>query len=106
MNYRFSALSSGEPSSLKPDLYVVARIIKTLMEENPINKTALATHTGLSYDKLLKYLAWMSEKGFVKADQDGNVLLTDEGRAVYDDLVAWILKYVGKLKFPRVKVRT
>ena len=98
-------MSYGEPSS-KPDLYVIARIIKALKEKNKMNKTALATSTGLAYDKLVKYLAWMSEKGFVEADANGAVVLTKAGAEAYDELVRWIMKYVGQLKFPRLRLRT
>ncbi len=98
-------MSYGEPSS-KPDLYVIARIIKALKEKNKMNKTALATSTGLAYDKLVKYLAWMSEKGFVEVDDNGAVVLTKTGSEAYDDLVQWIMKYVGQLKFPRLRLRT
>jgi predicted transcriptional regulator len=98
-------LNSEEPSS-KPDLYVIARIIKALKEKEKMNKTALATSTGLSYDKLLKYLAWMTERGFVKMDENGLAILTKEGIEAYDDLVHWIMKYVGQLKFPRLRLRT
>ncbi|XES77910.1 MAG: winged helix-turn-helix domain-containing protein [Candidatus Bathyarchaeia archaeon] len=98
-------MSLGEQNS-KPDLYVIARIIKALKEKNRMNKTALATSTGLAYDKLIKYLAWMSEKGFIAVDENGLVALTDEGSEAYDDLVQWILKYVGQLKFPRLRLRT
>jgi predicted transcriptional regulator len=98
-------LNFGEQSS-KPDLYVIARIIKALKEKNRMNKTALATSTGLAYDKLVKYLAWMSQKGFVVVDENGSVTLTKEGADAYEDLVAWIMKYVGQLKFPRLKLRT
>jgi predicted transcriptional regulator len=98
-------LSSGAPNS-KPDLYVIARIIKALKEKNKMNKTALATTTGLAYDKLVKYLSWMTEKGFIVIDENGLVCLTKEGSEAYDDLVNWIMKYVGQLKFPRLKVHT
>lgn len=98
-------LSLGAQSS-KPDLYVIARIIKALKEKNKMNKTALATSTGLAYDKLLKYLAWLSERGFVIVDENSLVSLTKEGSEAYDELVKWIMKYVGQLKFPRLKVRT
>jgi predicted transcriptional regulator len=94
--------SPKEPSS-KPDLYVIARIIKTLMERDKINKTALATSTGLAYDKLMKYLAWMSDRGFVEIGGDGSVILTKAGVESYDELVSWIMKYVGQLKFPRLR---
>lgn len=98
-------MNSGEQSS-KPDLYVIARIIKALKEKDKMNKTALATSTGLAYDKLVKYLAWMAERGFIKVDEKGLVILTKEGIEAYDDLVHWIMKYVGQLKFPRLRLRT
>jgi predicted transcriptional regulator len=98
-------LNSGEPSS-KPDLYVIARIIKALKEKTRMNKTALATSTGLAYDKLVKYLEWMSERKFVETDENGYVGLTKAGLEAYDDLVGWIMKYVGQLKFPRLRLRT
>ena len=98
-------MNSGEQSS-KPDLYVIARIIKALKEKDKMNKTALATSTGLAYDKLVKYLAWMTERGFIKVDENGLVILTKEGIEAYDDLVHWIMKYVGQLKFPRLRLRT
>jgi predicted transcriptional regulator len=98
-------LSSGEPSS-KPDLYVIARIIKVLKEKNRMNRTALATSTGLAYDKLINYLVWMLERKFVEIDGNGNVKLTKAGIDAYDELVRWIMKYVGQLRFPRLRPRT
>ena len=97
---------NSEVQSSKPDLYVIARIIKALKEKNRMDKTALATSTGLAYDKLVKYLAWMSKKGFVVIDENGLVVLTQSGSEAYDDLVKWIMKYVGQLKFPRLRLRT
>ncbi|MCL5949492.1 MAG: winged helix-turn-helix domain-containing protein [Candidatus Bathyarchaeota archaeon] len=96
----------SEKSTSKPDLYVIARIIKTLKEKRRTNKTALATASGLAYDKLVKYLAWLSEKKFVEEDDQGIVTLTKAGSEAYDDLVQWIMKYVGQLKFPRIAIRT
>jgi len=92
-------VNSGEPIS-KPNLYVLARIIKVLKERRRLNRTTLATSTGLSYDRLLKYLEWMSSKGFVEFDSNGEVLLTKLGTETYDRLVNWILKYVGNVRFP------
>lgn len=71
-----------------------------------MNRTALATSTGLAYDKLVNYLGWMSERKFVELDSDGNVKLTKEGTEAYDELVRWIMKYVGQLRFPRLRPRT
>jgi len=71
-----------------------------------MNRTTLATSTGLAYDKLVNYLAWMSERKFIEIDHDGYVRLTESGTEAYDDLVQWIMKYVGQLKFPRLRLRT
>jgi predicted transcriptional regulator len=98
-------LSSGEQSS-KLDLYVIARIIEALKEKKDLNRTALATVTGLSYDRLVRYLTWMSEKGFVRLDEEGVVHLTGEGSRAYDEFVRWILKYIGQLRFGRLGPRT
>ncbi|MCL2172895.1 MAG: winged helix-turn-helix domain-containing protein [Candidatus Bathyarchaeota archaeon] len=86
----------------KPDLYVLARVIKTLKEKGRLNKTALATSTGLSYDRLVKYLDWMTQKGFIDFDSNDEVVLTKLGVATYDQLVQWILQYVGKVRFPKL----
>jgi len=93
-------VSSSQPSS-KPDLYVVARVVNVLREQGPTKRTQLAVMTRLSYDTLVKYLDWMNQKGFVRFDDEENVVLTQEGEEVYDRLVKWILEYVGKLRFPR-----
>ena len=95
-------MNSGEPIS-KPDLYILARVIKVLKEKNKIKRTALATATGLSYDRLAKYLEWMSQKGFIRIDSNGHVLLTKLGKETYDRLVSWILHYVGKVRFPKFR---
>lgn len=95
---------NSETQSSKPDLYVVARIIKSLKEKNKVNKTTLGTSTGLAYDKLIKYLDWMSKKGFVEIDENGLVVLTKDGSEAYDELVQWIMKHVGQLKFPRLRI--
>ena len=104
-NYGGLAMSLGEQSS-KPDLYVIARIIEAIKEKNKLNKTTLATSTGLAYDRFVRYLSWMSDKGFVNIDNEGFVHLTKEGEQAYDELVRWILKYVGQLKFGRLGPRT
>ena len=80
---------------------MLARIIKVLKERKNLNRTTLATSTGLSYDRLVKYLEWMSTKGFVEFDSNGEVLLTTLGTETYNRLVNWILKYVGKVRFPK-----
>ena len=91
---------SDQPTS-KPDLYVVARIVKVLRDNGQTKRTQLATMTGLSYDAMVRYLEWMNGKGFIRLDAEDDVHLTEEGHRVYDRLVEWILEYVGSLRFPR-----
>lgn len=93
-------MSSGQPAS-RPDLYVIARIIKTLMDKGSMKRTELATSTGLAYDRLSRYLDWMSERELILIDGDGEVHLTQQGTETYQELVGWIMRFVGKLKFPR-----
>ncbi|MEM2247453.1 MAG: winged helix-turn-helix domain-containing protein [Thermoproteota archaeon] len=86
---------------MKPDLYVIARIIKILRENSRMKKINLATASGLAYDKLTKYLEWMMEKDFVEIDSEGFVYLTSKGNKAYEELVKWILEHIGRLEFPR-----
>jgi len=96
-------VSSGEKSpTSRPDLYVLARMIETLKERGPMNRTALATSSGIAYDRMNKYLQWMTTKGFMRISEDGTVSLTEEGLKVYDELVSWILLHVGRLRFPKI----
>ena len=104
-------MSSGEPSqssNRKLDLYAIARIIESLKESGPMNKTSLATSTGIAYDRLGKYIDWMISKGFVavrSAENDGSretVSLSEDGLKAYEEFVAWILRYVGRIRFPKL----
>ncbi len=93
---------NSEGTLSKPDLYVLARVIKTLKEKNCLNKTALATATGLSYDRLVKYLDYMVTKGFVAYDLNDDVVLTKAGSETYDQLVKWILEHIGRVRFQKI----
>jgi predicted transcriptional regulator len=93
-------VNSVQPNS-KPDLYVVARIISVLKNQGGVKRTELATKTGVAYDRLSKYVDWMNQEGLLKIDQEGNIYLTKLGIETYNNLVKWILQYVGKIKFPR-----
>ncbi|MFI5419531.1 MAG: winged helix-turn-helix domain-containing protein [Nitrososphaerales archaeon] len=86
----------------KLDLYVIARIITELKERGGVKRTNLATYTGLAYDKLAKYIAWLNDKGLVSSSDEGIVNLTAEGAKTYDELVDWIMRYIGKVRFPKI----
>jgi len=90
-------------SSTKPDLYIIARLTKVLKERGKMTRTSLATGTGLPYDRLVKYTSWMLEKKLIEFDNDDLVSLTGNGTETYERLVDWIMEYVGKLRFPRLK---
>jgi len=77
-------------------------MIETLKERGPMNRTALATSSGIAYDRMNKYLQWMMEKEFMSVSEDGIVSLTEEGVKVYEELVSWILRHVGRLRFPKL----
>ena len=95
--------SSEQPAGQqKLDLYVIARIIIVLKERGAINRTNLAIYTGLAYDKLAKYLAWMNDKKLISSSEDGIISLTEEGLKSYDELVDWIMRYIGKVRFPKI----
>jgi predicted transcriptional regulator len=85
---------------------VLARIIKSLNEKGPTNRTALATAAGISYDRLVLYLDWMMGKGFVTLSEgDGAVHLTPQGARVYDELVKWIVEHIGELHLSRPRLQ-
>jgi predicted transcriptional regulator len=71
------------------------------MDNGVMRRTNLAQASGLSYDKLQRYLNWMSERGLIIMDGDGYVRLTEEGAKAYDELVQWIIRYVGSLRLSR-----
>ena len=81
---------------------MVARIITVLKEQGSHNKTNLATSTGLSYDKLVKYVQWMNDKGLIFTGEDGSVSLSEKGAESYDELVGWIMRYIGRVRFPKL----
>jgi len=93
---------NSEKSAQRLDLYVIARIIIVLKENGSINKTNLATTAGLAYDKLGKYVSWMLEKKLINFDENGVITLTEEGAKSYEELVDWIMRYIGRVRFPKI----
>lgn len=91
---------NSQKDNFKPDLYVVSRIIKSLMDNGPMKRTNLATCSEISYDNLITYMHWMIPKELL-IENDGSVEISDKGMKTYNELVSWIVEYVGKLKFGR-----
>jgi predicted transcriptional regulator len=81
-----------EPARMdRPDFYVLSRILERLWRENKqMLKTHLQVSTNLNYDILMKYLAWMEERGFVAFESNSGhemVILTAKGNEAYGKLV-------------------
>ncbi len=68
------------------------------MDKGEMNKTKLSISSNLSYDKFMIYLKWMIERDLV--EENNNVIkLKKKGIETYHELVEWVFKYVGKIKF-------
>ena len=70
------------------------------MDDGPMKRTNLSTSAGISYDNFMEYLEWMISRELV-VENDGQVHITQKGMRTYNELVNWIITYVGKLKFGR-----
>ncbi|MGD0817755.1 MAG: winged helix-turn-helix domain-containing protein [Methanomassiliicoccales archaeon] len=88
---------------LRPDLYVVARILECLWRAHgPILRTRLQIAANVNYDVFSRYIDWMSQKGLVTYDKCSNghdgVKLTSKGEEAYRKLVQWINEVInGKM---------
>ena len=94
-------VNSGEASISKPDLLRASKNHQGSERTKTIEQNHSRHIHWLIIYRLIKYLEWMSDKGFVELDSNGEVLLTKLGPETYDRLVNWILKYVGKVRFPK-----
>lgn len=65
-----------------------------------MRKTNLATYAEIAYDRLTVYLDWMKSRELVE-ENDAFIIITDKGIKTYNELVEWIVTYVGKLKFTK-----
>jgi len=78
----------------RPDLYVVARILERLWDENgPMLRTRLQVASRVNYDVFTRYLEWMLSKGLVELrplEAREGVALTAQGEEAYRKLVQWI----------------
>jgi predicted transcriptional regulator len=83
-------VSSKQPNS-KPDLYVVARIINVLKDRGSTKRTELACVTGVAYDRLSKYVDWMSQECVLKVD-DGKRIRNLQQPGQMDSTVCWKIK--------------
>jgi len=61
----------------------LSRILKTMADNGPEEKTSLSFDTNLNYARLAKHIVWLEKKGLVEStieDNKINVGLTEKGR--------------------------
>lgn len=84
--------------SLKPDLYVLARILNALYGEGPMRKTHLYHRSKVNYTEFRRYLCWMSTREFVELKRvEGveRVCLTPFGLQSLTALNSWMGQVEG-----------
>jgi len=94
-----SGARSGD--NFKPDLYVVARMIERIIKsrDGKLKRTQLQMKSGLNWNVFVKYLNLLVEKRIliIMEDPEGiYVTTTQEGRAVYRDLLESIRQIMGE----------
>jgi predicted transcriptional regulator len=85
----------------RPNLYVVARFLDCLARpDTELTRSQLQAAVGVNYDVFRRYLAFLSEKGYVTVVAKGEapevVLLTVAGRRVREELLGWIRRFLGE----------
>ena len=72
-----------EKQDFVPSKKILPRIMRVLLENNSINRTALAIAANLNYSVLSKYVIWLETKSFVEFTISYGKLavkLTENGR--------------------------
>ena len=69
--------------SFEPNMKILSRVLKTILERDSVNRTNLAQEANVNYVRLVNHLTWLEEKHFVElVVQEGKVIvrLTQRGR--------------------------
>ena len=69
--------------SFEPNMKILSRVMKTILERDSINRTNLAQEANVNYVRLVAHLGWLEKKRFVElVVQEGKVIvrLTHLGR--------------------------
>jgi len=69
--------------SFEPNMKILSRVMKTILERDSINRTNLAQEANVNYLRLVNHLRWLEKKNFVElVIQEGKVIvrLTQRGR--------------------------
>lgn len=72
-----------EKPEFEPSKKLLPRIMQVMLENSPMNRTALAQASNLNYATLCRYVTWMSQKSLIEfaiVDEKFAVKLTEAGR--------------------------
>ena len=70
--------------SFRPDLYVVARITKALVENGELQKTRLSVLADISHDSMVTYVNWMLDNNLI-VENNGHFALTENGVRTHEE---------------------
>jgi predicted transcriptional regulator len=79
--------------AFEPNLKILARVIKTILERGSINRTSLAQEANVNYVRLVNHLGWLEKKNFVElVVEKGKVIvrLTQLGRESASALTSFL----------------
>lgn len=86
-------------SEFQPNIKLLYRITKAIMENNSLGKTALSQKANINYVILMKHLIWLDDKGLIESivnDGKVHVRFGEKGRQFADQLTKLI---DGELNF-------
>jgi predicted transcriptional regulator len=89
--------SVTEPRRPRPDLYVVLRLLETLVRNsNRLSRAALQRGAAINYSLFVRYLELLEARNLVRAnDPGGEIELTAKGYEAYLFLRRGLLEVLG-----------
>jgi len=79
----------------KPNLYVIARFLDALARpDSTMTRGQLQAAVGVNYDVYRRYEEFLRDKAYITLGEA--VRLTNEGRAVREELLSWIARFVAE----------
>lgn len=76
-------LCQKKTDNFDPSTKTLSRILKSIQDTGPKEKTSLSLDTNLNYARLAKHIVWLEAKGLVKSEIDDSKIkigLTTKGK--------------------------
>ncbi len=86
-------IDNNEQTEFQPNVKLLYRIVKVIMENNSLGKTALSQKANINYVILMKHLMWLDDKGLIESiinDGKVHVKFREKGREFADQLIKLI----------------